>query len=684
MLDEGKGKDEMTAKQTLDLGGAWRMRRVDSEVWLPARVPGSVLEDLLRAGAVPDPFYRDNETRVAAVLDAAYEYARTFSVPEDLLAADCVELMCHGLDTLATVWLNDVKVGTADNMHRTYAWDVRHLLRPADNVLRVRFDSAAAYVAARQREFPLWGPDHTLAGFPHLRKAHYMFGWDWGPRLPDAGMWRPVELRAYHVARLTDVRVQQVHREGVVELTVTAAVERFQSAALCRLAVRVTAPDGFSWQAEVPCADSAGQARLTIENPHLWWPHDLGEQPLYTVSVALLSDGLPVDDWTRRIGLRTVTVTRTPDAWGNPLPSPSTECSCSPAAPTTFRRTTCWDEPPGRAPSGCFAIALRRISTPFACGGGIYPDDAFYDLCDELGLLVWQDLMFACAVYRLTDPFLTTVTEEVRDNLRRIRHHASLALVCGNNEMEVAWAEWNFPKPVSLRVDYLKLFEHHLPEVCREVAPDVFYWPASPSSGGGFVQPNSEHAGDVHYWDVWHGLKPFTEYRKYHFRFCSEFGFQSFPSMKTIEWFTEPEDRNIFSYVMEQHQKNEAANGKILYYLSDNFQYPKDLAALSYVSQVLQAEAIRYGVEHWRRHRGRCMGALYWQLNDCWPVASWSSIDAFGRWKALHYFARRFFAPVLASACENGPRVDLYVTNDTRRRVVGSCAGSFAGSTARF
>jgi len=279
--------------------------------------------------------------------------------------------------------------------------------------------------------------------------------------------------------------------------------------------------------------------------------------------------------------------------------------------------------------------------------------------------------MFACAVYEMTDEFAENIRQEAIDNMKRIRHHACLGLWCGNNEMELGWAEWGFPKTAKLKTDYIKQFEILLPQVAKEVDPNTFYWPASPSSSGGFEDPNNENMGDVHYWEVWHGLKPFTDYRNYYFRFVSEFGFQSFPSLKTIETFTLPEDRNIFSYVMEKHQKNSGANGKILYYLSENFKYPKDFDSLLYASQILQGVAIKYGVEHWRRHRGRCMGAIYWQLNDCWPVASWSSIDYFGRWKALHYFAKRFFSPILLSAREEGTQVELHLSNEKMEPISG-------------
>lgn len=294
-------------------------------------------------------------------------------------------------------------------------------------------------------------------------------------------------------------------------------------------------------------------------------------------------------------------------------------------------------------------------------GGGHYPDDFFFDLCDQYGLIVWQDFMFACSEYALTQEFKETVVQEVVDNVKRIRHHASLGIWCGNNEVEEAWVYWGPPADPKHKGDYIKLFEFIIPELLKDLDPATFYWSSSPSSGGSFVEPRNHNVGDMHYWEVWHGLKPFTEYREYFFRFCSEFGFQSFPSLKTIETFTLPEERNIFTHVMEKHQKNGAANGKILFYLSENFLYPKDFNSLLYASQILLSEAIKYGVEHWRRNRGRCMGSLYWQLNDCWPVASWSSIDYYGRWKALHYFAKKFYSPVLLSMEETGTQTHIYM-----------------------
>ena len=321
-------------------------------------------------------------------------------------------------------------------------------------------------------------------------------------------------------------------------------------------------------------------------------------------------------------------------------------------------------------------------------GGGYYPDDWFYDACDELGLIVWQDFMFACASYELDEAFERNIRAEIRDNVRRLRHHACLGLWCGNNEMETQTLDGAWQPSEKQKCDYIKLFEYIIPQVLKEEDPAAFYWPSSPSSGGNYDNPWDEDRGDTHYWDVWHGSKPFTEYRKFYFRYLSEFGFQSFPCLKTVETFTEPGDRNIFSRVMEMHQRNKAANGKILNYLSATYFYPAGFDELIYASQLLQADAIRYGIEHFRRHRGRCMGTVVWQLNDIWPVASWAGIDYYGRWKALHYAEKRAFAPLMISCEETGELSErpycidepapiekaakLHVANETMERVNGT------------
>lgn len=674
--------------EQMNLGGAWRMREADSETWHSAHVPGSVYADLMADGTMPDPFWRENELDAFERMKKDYVYQRTFTVTEAQLAHAHVELVCEGLDTLAHVSLNGREIAFADNMHITWVWDVKEQLHAGENTLEIRFDSPILYCAKKAEEAPGWESSDATPGFRHLRKAHCMFGWDWGPRLPDAGIWRPIFLRTWDAARLENAMMLQTHHDGVVDVTI-----RPEIAGESAWSAEITAPDG---EVMIIPETTAAEQVITIEHPQLWWPNGLGKQPLYRVTVRLATG----DTRMWRIGLRTMTVSREKDEWGeefchvvNGVKVFAMGADYIPEDNILARVTP---ERTRRLLEDCKAANFNAIRV---WGGGYYPDDAFYDICDELGLLVWQDLMYACAFYDLTPDFERSIRAETQQNVARLRHHASLALICGNNEMEMFMAgansalinhrTWEFVPTYPHHItDYVKMFEYILPAIVKETAPQTYWWPASPSSGGNFDAPNDENRGDNHYWDVWHGEKPFTEYRKFFFRYASEFGFQSFPCLKSVKQFTLPDDRNIFSRVMERHQRNQAANGKILSYLSQTFRYPNSFDDLLYASQLMQAEAIRYGVEHWRRNRGRCMGAIIWQLNDIWPVASWASIDYYGRWKALHYAAKRFFAPVMISAEEEGelsqnPKINEYhpapleksfrlnVCNETLRDVTG-------------
>jgi len=661
---------------TQSLHDGWTLQTAKNRKKVPATVPGSVYSDLLAAGEMQDPFWRDNELEALARMEDDFTYETTFVPQEGMLGCQSVYLRFEGIDTLGEVSLNGVPLGQVQNMHRCYEFEVRHLLREGENALRVQLYSPTRYIRERYDPQKADGTSDAMRGFTNLRKAHCMFGWDWGPRLPDAGIWRPVTLLGDEGAYIREVRVRQKHQDGKVELSLGLSVS--STAKDVTFTAELTDPQGNV------TAFPETYMRLVIEEPQLWWPRGYGEQPLYTVKVCALSDGKILDTWERRIGLRTATMHIEKDEFGesfaheiNGLPIFAMGADYIPEDNIRSRVTP---ERTRRLLEDCAAANFNCIRV---WGGGTYPDDTFYDICDELGLLVWQDCMFACGTYELTPEFSRNIQEEIADNVKRLRHHPSLALWCGNNEMEMfvdmgMWA----PTPRH-KADYIRMYEYIIPKVIKENAPDAFYWPASPSSGGGFDDPNGHSRGDVHDWGIWHGMQSFADYRKRTCRYLSEFGFESFPTLKTVETFTLPEDRSLFSYVMEKHQRCARGNALTMAYMQQMYLYPTSFEIALYASQLLQAEAVRYGVEHMRRQRGVCMGTVYWQLNDCWPTASWSSIDYTGRWKALHYFAKRFFAPVLLSCCEEGmltqstninaepyemeKSITLAVTNETRQ-----------------
>lgn len=659
--------------QTCTLNGTWQLsaghRSLES---VDMQIPGTVLSGLLAAGKIKDPFYRTNEDATRALFWKDYVFTRTFDVDEELLAQQHIVLVCEGLDTLAEISINGTFLAKTDNMHRTWKFQAKKLLHPGKNEIQIVFRSVLRFI----EDYPYeahkkinYIPCGSMKGNQLLRKAHSMFGWDWGPQTIDAGIFRDIYLQGYSHARIEDIRIHQQHAKNVSVQTSITLSESVPGQKLCVELSEDGADKPLQTKLCKTNADGVAAVGFVIENPKLWWPNDYGDQPLYIVRTTLLDeDGTSLESITRRIGLRTLTISQEKDEWGN-------EFAFCVNGVKIFTRGGNY------IPDDCLytRITEKKLDyilescrrAHFNCvrvwGGGYYPSDAFYDLCDEKGLIVWQDLMYACNVYDVTDAFAENCRQETYDNVRRLRHHASLGLWCGNNEIESAWDHWgDFQKETPyLRADYIRLFEEVLPKAVQEADGETFYWHSSPSSGGCFDNPDDANRGDTHYWDVWHGQKPFTDYRKYFFRFCSEFGFQSFPCAKTVNSFTLEDDRNIFSRVMESHQKNDAANGKMLYYLSENLRYPKDLTHLLYASQVLQGMAIKYGVDHWRRNRGRCMGTLYWQINDDWPAPSWSSIDYFGRWKALHYMAQKFYAPHAVSMTLEDHRCHVYFSNES-------------------
>ncbi len=617
------------------------------------------------------------------------------------------------------------------------------------------------------------GSSDAMPGFPHIRKAACMFGWDWGGRLPDAGLFREVSLNAYKTARIAQVYLGQKHEitdksvhgniVSSVELTADAEIEWMPEALSekVKVVLLLTSPDGsatLSAQSALTDAftDSAPSLNLTglgcalrsnhisvsvtVENPQLWWPNGYGEQALYEAKVVLLSETegallseaeaakTPLDSWRKKIGLRTMTVNTDlmeDEVFDSHLLNQAEDLDDGSNMILSMgeKRIIVTDRKEKKIPGRNFAYEVNGLQifamgadyipedniltrqnrkrtdmllasaqeAHYNClrvwGGGYFLDDFFYDVCDERGLIVWQDFMFACASYELDAAFEANVSAEIRQNIRRLRSHPCIGLWCGNNEMETQYETLAWPQTKKQYYDYIRLYEYIIPKLVAEEDPGAFYWPSSPSSGGNYENSNAENVGDVHYWGVWHGNEPFTAYRKHHYRFLSEFGFQSFPALQTVRRFTEDGDRNIYSRVMEMHQRNTAANGKIMNYISQTYLYPKNFDELLYCSQLLQADAIRYGVEHFRRFRGTCMGTVVWQLNDIWPVASWASVDYYGNWKALQYAEKRMFAPVLLSCEEHGEidqkpnpntlpvpvdlSADLHVANETAQPVSG-------------
>ncbi|MBP5197760.1 MAG: glycoside hydrolase family 2 protein [Lachnospiraceae bacterium] len=634
--------------------GGFKLKRLSNGAVYEAGATGSVLEILVREKVIPDPFVDDNEKYALKVMEEDFEFITTFDADENIFISQKKELVFEGIDTVADVYLNNTLILKACNMHRTFRADVTGILKIRENELAIRLHSPIRFIRDAYKKCECDGSEEAMQGFVHIRKAHYMFGWDWGIRLPDAGIFRPVYLEGNDLLRIAGFRIHQEHYEGHVGLTVFVNEEPISQG----LSTDIEKPE-YHLTVKDPenriIFDKAyePESEIRINDPLLWWPRGYGRQNLYEVTLKVSVNGRAIMEASKKIGLRTMTLNRKKDEYGESFAHcvNGTDVFAFGAdyVPEDNFLGRINKERTENLLEQCVAANFNTIRV---WGGGFFPGDEFYDACDRLGLLVWQDMMFACGIYDLNPEFEENIRLEIKDNLERLADHPCMALLCGNNEMEMFVNGNLWVKRHRQKADYIKMYEYLFPKWTAEYAPDLVYWPSSPSSGGSFDDPNDFSRGDVHFWDVWHNNKPFTEYRRHNFRYLSEFGFQALPSMETLKHaVSSKEDMNLFSFCMEKHQRNRSANSKIMNYMQATFKYPTDFDTLIYASQLLSGEAIRYGVEHFRRNRGICMGTLYWQLNDCWPVISWSSIDYYGRWKALHYFAKRFFAPVLLS-CE--------------------------------
>lgn len=660
----------------ISLAGQWSLTSQYKNIQCEGKVPGSVYQDLLDHHLIPNPFDQDNEYVVRDVMKFDFRYARSFNVPH-LNHYKKYELVCEGIDTLSDIYINGVLISSTDNMHRTYRFNLTSILHEGMNTIEVLLKSPLAYITKKSEscQYQLYQARDAVKGYTHLRKGSSMFGWDWGPQLPDAGIWRDIYVELIEKARIEDVLIKQHHYlNGSVELECDITSQILIKDEPINLECEIIDSTGKVIYQHISSLKEKLHLDHTILNAQKWYPIGYGEQPLYIIKTSLVSHDIVMDEKQLRIGLRTASVLKENDQYGQSFTFVINGIKVFGKGADYIPE----DNLLGRTNEDLTRKLLKAAveanhNMVRVWGGGIYPSDYFFNICDELGLLVWQDLMFACSVYDMTDlEWVDTMKAEIKDNLIRMRHHPSIALICGNNENETAIEFWNVPSVEVSKQFYEKQYNEIIPPIVIEYFPQIDYWPSSPSSGTTFKNSNSDNFGDMHYWGVWHNNEPISYYRHYYPRFMSEFGIQSFPSIKTIKTFAREEDLNIFSYIMEQHQKNNTANDKILNYVGKMFRYPKDFESLLYVSQLIQAEGVRYGVEHWRRNYGRCMGALYWQLNDCWPVASWSSIDYYHRWKALHYHSKKFYQPVLISIQEENNYADIYLTNDTLNDIFGT------------
>lgn len=648
----------------------WKMT-YDKYTDLPCTSPCSMYGVLFEKGLIEDPFYGINETEATKLSDKGCTFESEFELGGETLEKEYVELEFFGIDTLCKISLNGHILANVRNMHRSYVYDIKPWAKKGKNTLTLDFYSPTKYFAEMQNKHHIYTSKEALSGAGHLRKAICMSGWDWGPKLPDMGIFRDVKLSAYDGDKIESIFVIQNHGENRVDLDISVETRHQKS---------------HDAKINVDCQTvilKEGKGTVTIENPKLWWVRGYGEQNLYELTAELVCDDKVIDSKSQKIGLRTLTISTAPDKHGNEFCFVINGVKIFTMGANYIPQDSFYSRiSPERTKKLLEACTDANFNCLRIWGGGWYPEDEFYDMCDEMGIMVWEDFMVACANIWLTDTMEEELRAEAICNIKRLRHHASLSLLCGNNEMEFIVEYWPQGKSELVRMDYLKLYEHILPDLCEKYAPQTFYWPSSPSSGGGFEDSGCESKGDVHYWSVWHGGLPFTDYRNHSFRFCSEYGFESYPSVKTIKTFCDEKDMNCFSRVMENHQKCRGGNAKILNYLASNYLYPTSFENLVYASQLLQADAIKYGVEHFRRIRGVCMGSLYWQINDCWPVASWSSVDYFGRYKALHYAAKKFYAPVALGMFLEDDVLTLNVSNETMNNFKGKiklkvCNNSF-------
>ncbi|MCG3120898.1 MAG: Beta-galactosidase [bacterium] len=659
---------------TVDLNGAWEFQpdwhspRISQlpdglfkkDEWLPASVPGTIHTDLLAMEKIPDPFHRDNEWQVQWVAEIGWRYRRTFHVPAEFLANAAIQLVAEGLDTFAAILLNGRQVAETANMFIPHRFEVKPLLRAGENAIEIRFDSPmqrAQELETRYGKLPVALESYRV----YARKAQYSFSWDWGPKLATSGVWRPLRLEGHQHLRIDNffAEVQLVHDLHHARVLAKIAVEKFTTSA-AEFVVEISGPD---FHASKPASTSAANlaVEFSIAQPQLWWPAGYGAQPLYELKVGARVDGEIVAEQTARFGIRKLELVCEPDAGGesflfrlNNVP--------------IFCKGADW------IPADSFIprIANEKYRTLLNLareanmnmlriwGGGIYEQKIFYALCDELGILVWQDFMFACGGYPDYPEFADTVRHEVATVIKKLRNHPCIVLWCGNNENEWIWNMETRRPPHEM--PGVSLFEKIIPEICAEHDPARPYWQSSPFGG---EDPNSEREGDRHQWNIWSNWVDPAAVAKDRGRFLSEFGFQAPATLSTWKKFLAAEDLQPQSTRFEHHNKQVEGSERLFRFLAGYVRMPRDFEDFVFKTQIVQAEALKTMVEHWRREKFHTAGALFWQLNDCWPVSSWAVIDSELQPKAAYWYSRRFFAPVLVSFKPAGKFVEIWAANDT-------------------
>ena len=632
------------------------------------QLPNTALNALFENGAIEDPFYRTNEERLQWLEKKDWVFDKAFDVDEKLLKAEKIDLILRGVDTYAEVYLNDVLIQKTDNAFRTWRLEVKNLLKPKGNVLKFLFSSPLSKEKILADDALVDYPDVYNTTRVYTRKPQYQYGWDWGPRFISCGL-QNAELQAWDMLRIEETYVKQVkltRERADLEAQLTLFSTADTSATLNITANGKT----FSRQFYLNKGSNEVNFEFEILYPSFWWSHDLGTPFLYDINLTVENKGILYDEKKTRIGLRTLELVTEKDANGesfffrlNGFPVFAKGANYIPE--NVFLERVKHEHHLRTIQSAVDAnMNMLRV-----WGGGVYETDDFYNICDEKGILVWQDFMYACAMYPGDEKFLQNAEIEAVEQVKRLRNHPSIALWCGNNEINEAWHNWGWqPRFNPDQKEYIwnaykTLFNKILPQAVKENAPHISYWESSPRYGR--YNDKSYTEGDNHDWFVWHDERPFEHFEKKVPRFMSEYGFQSFPEWRTIESFTKPEDRELTSEVMLLHQKHPKGNQLIKKYMAQYFKVPKSFKDFVYVSQLLQAEGIGKAIEAQRRAKPFCMGTLYWQLNDVYPVASWSSIDNFGRWKALHHKVKEVYQPILLSPVVDKENFNVHIVNDS-------------------